>query len=96
MDYDLSKVLFIATANDLSSVSRPLLDRMELVNISGYVTDEKEQIAIRHLLPRQLKEHGFEEDEISFTPEAVRYLIDRHTRESGVRQLDKAIACFAR
>lgn len=92
VDYDLSKVLFIATANDLSSVSRPLLDRMELVNISGYVTDEKEQIAIRHLLPRQLKEHGFEEDEISFTPEAVRYLIDRHTRESGVRQLDKAIA----
>ncbi len=96
VDYDLSKVLFIATANDLSSVSRPLLDRMELVNISGYVTDEKEQIAIRHLLPRQLKEHGFEEDEISFTPEAVRYLIDRHTRESGVRQLDKAIARFAR
>ena len=92
VDYDLSKVLFIATANDLSSVSRPLLDRMELVNISGYVTDEKEQIAMRHLLPRQLKEHGFEEDEISFTPEAVRYLIDRHTRESGVRQLDKAIA----
>lgn len=92
IDYDLSKVLFIATANDLSTISRPLLDRMELVNISGYVTDEKERIAIRHLIPRQLSEHGFEESEVSFTPEAVRYLIDRHTRESGVRQLDKAIA----
>ncbi len=92
IDYDLSKVLFIATANDLSTISRPLLDRMELVNISGYVTDEKEHIALRHLIPHQLEEHGFDEGEISFTQAGVRYLIERHTRESGVRQLDKNIA----
>lgn len=92
IDYDLSRVLFIATANDLSGISRPLLDRMELVEISGYVVEEKIQIALRHLVKRQLREHGFQEDEISFTPEGVQYLIDRHTRESGVRQLEKAIA----
>ena len=92
VDYDLSKILFIATANDLSTIARPLLDRMELIEISGYVTEEKEQIALRHLLPRQLREHGFGEEEVRFTPEAVRYLIDRHTRESGVRLLDKSIA----
>ena len=92
VDYDLSKVLFIATANDLSTISRPLLDRMELVNISGYVTEEKEQIALRHLVDRQLAEHGFSDKEISFSSDAIRYLIDRHTHESGVRQLDKVIA----
>ncbi len=92
VDYDLSKILFIATANDLSTIARPLLDRMELIEISGYVTEEKEQIALKHLIPRQLKEHGLTEGDLNFTPDAVRYLIDRHTRESGVRLLDKAIA----
>lgn len=92
VDYNLSKILFIATANDLSTISRPLLDRMELINISGYVTDEKREIALRHLVKRQLSEHGFEENEIEFTPAGINYIIDRHTRESGVRQLDKGIA----
>ncbi len=91
IDYDLSKVMFIATANDLSGIARPLLDRMELVNISGYVTEEKQHIAQNHLIPRQLKEHGFEPEEIQFTTDGIIYLIDHHTRESGVRQLDKAI-----
>lgn len=92
VDYNLSKILFIATANDLSTISRPLLDRMELINISGYVTDEKREIALRHLVKKQLSEHGFEENEIEFTLGGINYIIDRHTRESGVRQLDKGIA----
>lgn len=92
VDYDLSKVLFIATANDLSTISRPLLDRMEIIEISGYTAEEKVEIAIRHLVPKALENHGFEHKEISFTPEAVREIIDKYTRESGVRQLEKKIA----
>lgn len=91
-DYDLSKVLFIATANNLSELSRPLLDRMEVIEIGGYIPEEKIEIARRHLVPKSLKEHGFDEEEISFTKEALRLLVERYTRESGVRQLEKKIA----
>lgn len=92
VDYDLSNVMFIATANDLSSISRPLLDRMELIEISGYVLDEKVEIAKRHLVPKVIEELGFENNEITFTPEALRKIIESYTRESGVRLLEKKIS----
>lgn len=92
IDYDLSKVMFIATANDLSTISRPLRDRMEVIEISGYITDEKVEIARRHLIPKLLSEHGFERKELDFSKAALINIIDRYTRESGVRQLEKKIA----
>lgn len=91
-DYDLSKVLFIATANSLSTISAPLRDRMEIITISGYITAEKVEIANRHLLPKALDNNGFEKKEISFQKSAMVYLIERYTRESGVRQLEKTIS----
>lgn len=91
-DYDLSKVMFIATANSLSEISRPLLDRMEVIEIGGYIPEEKVEIARRHLVPKSLEEHGFPKDEISFEKDALKYMVERYTRESGVRQLDKKIA----
>jgi len=91
-DYDLSKVLFIATANNLSDISRPLLDRMEIIEIGGYIPEEKIEIARRHLIPKSLSEHGFKQDEISFTRNALELIVNRYTRESGVRQLEKKIA----
>lgn len=91
-DYDLSNVLFIATANSLSPLSKPLLDRMEIIEVNGYITAEKIEIAKRHLVPKALKEHGFEADEIKFNDEALHYMIERYTREAGVRQLEKRIA----
>lgn len=95
-DYDLSNILFIATANSLAPLSSPLLDRMEVIEVSGYITEEKAEIARLHLVPKVLKEHGFEADEISITPEALRYIIERYTREAGVRQLEKRIAKLLR
>ena len=92
IDYDLSNVLFIATANPLSTISQPLLDRMEVIDISGYIQEEKVEIARKHLLPKQLQENGFEKSEISFTKQALAKIIDSYTRESGVRELDKKIA----
>ena len=92
IDYDLSNVLFIATANSLSTISQPLLDRMEVIDISGYIQEEKVEIARKHLLPKQLQENGFEKSEISFTKQALAKIIDSYTRESGVRELDKKIA----
>ena len=93
VDYDLSKVLFIATANDISSIPRPLLDRMELIEVGGYIIEEKVEIAKRHLVPRELKNTGLDkyEPKIKFTKAAIEDLIDHYTRESGVRQLEKAI-----
>ncbi len=91
-DYDLSKILFIATANSLSEISRPLLDRMEIIEIGGYIIEEKIEIARRHLVPKSLEEHGFGKDELSFSNEALGYIVSRYTRESGVRQLEKKIA----
>lgn len=96
VDYDLSKVLFIATANSLSTVSPPLLDRMELIEITGYIAEEKVQIAERHLVAKKLEEAGLQKDDIKFEPEAIRRIIDEYTRESGVRQLDKKLAKIIR
>ena len=93
VDYDLSKVLFIATANDISAIPRPLLDRMELIEVSGYITEEKVEIAKRHLVPKTLKETGLDKEpsKISFTNATLVKLIENYTRESGVRQLEKQI-----
>lgn len=96
IDYDLSHVLFIATANNLGSISRPLLDRMELIDVSGYIIEEKVEIASRHLVPKQLEEHGFKKNEIKFSKKALEQLIDDYTRESGVRMLEKKIATIVR
>lgn len=91
-DYDLSSVMFIATANTLATVSAPLLDRMEIISLSGYITAEKVEIAKKHLIPRLLKDHGFEKGEIDFMRPALIYMIDYYTREAGVRRLEKVIA----
>lgn len=92
IDYDLSDILFIATANTISNLSQPLLDRMELIEVSGYIEEEKIEIARRHLLPKQLQENGFEPKEIDFPKATLKKIIESYTRESGVRQLEKKIA----
>ena len=93
MDYDLSKVLFIATANDLSSIPRPLLDRMELIEVGGYITEEKIEIAKRHLVPKEMENTGLDkvEPQVTFNKQALEFIIEHYTRESGVRQLKKQI-----
>ncbi len=93
VDYDLSKVLFIATANDLNSIPRPLLDRMEIIEVSGYITEEKVEIAKRHLVPRELANTGLDAHtpKIKFSKAALEKIIESYTRESGVRQLEKQI-----
>ena len=93
VDYDLSKVMFIATANDLGSIPRPLLDRMEIIEVSGYITEEKIEIAKRHLVPRELDNTGLLniKPKIKFNKAALEMIIERYTRESGVRQLEKQI-----
>ena len=93
LDYDLSKVFFIATANDISTIPRPLLDRMELIEVPGYVTEEKVEIAKRHLVPRELKNTGLDKvtPKIKFSKQALEKIIEDYTRESGVRQLEKQI-----
>ena len=90
-DYDLSKILFIATANDLSGISAPLLDRLELIEMGSYVDEEKIEIALRHLLPKSLEEHGIPDTDLRFEREGVQEIISRYTRESGVRQLKRKI-----
>lgn len=96
VDYDLSKVLFIATANTLSTLSQPLLDRMEIIDISGYLPEEKIEIARRHLLPRVLKDNGFTPKQLSISDDALSKIIEGYTCESGVRQLEKRIATVVR
>ena len=93
VDFDLSKVLFIATANDLGSIPRPLLDRMELIEVSGYITEEKIEIAKRHLIPREIDNCGLtaKENKPTFTKAAIEKIIEQYTRESGVRQLEKQV-----
>ena len=93
LDYDLSKVLFIATANNLSTIPKPLLDRMEIIEVSGYITEEKIEIAKRHLIPRELENTGLNVPELkpSFNKAAIEMMIERYTRESGVRQLEKQV-----
>ncbi len=96
MEYDLSKVLFIATANTLSTVSPALKDRMELIEITGYLVEEKLEIARQHLLPKQLENHGVKADQLSIGKKVMETLIDKYTRESGVRELDKKLAKIVR
>lgn len=96
VDYDLSKVLFIATANTLSSLPQPLLDRMEIIELSGYLLEEKVEIATRHLLPRVLQENAFTPDTFGISRDAIASIIEGYTSESGVRQLEKRIASIAR
>jgi ATP-dependent Lon protease len=96
MEYDLSKVLFIATANTLSTVSPALRDRMELIEISGYLVEEKREIAVKHLIPKQLEAHGVKSTQFSLSKQVIEEVIQNYTRESGVRELDKRIAKLVR
>jgi len=96
VDYDLSKVLFIATANSLETVPRPLLDRMELIEMTGYLQEEKEEIAKRHLIPKELANHGLKASQLKFKKDILAHIIDDYTRESGVRSLERQIATICR
>ena len=96
VDYDLSQVLFIATANSLDTIPRPLLDRMELIEMTGYLQEEKEEIARRHLIPKELKNHGLKASQLKFKKEIIGHIIDDYTRESGVRSLERQIATICR
>jgi len=91
-DYDLSKVMFIATANNINSISQPLLDRMELIEVSGYIIEEKVEIAAKHLVPKQLEAHGIPKKSVKFPKKTLQVIVESYTRESGVRELDKMIA----
>ena len=92
VDYDLSGVLFIATANSTVGIHPALLDRMEIIEVPGYIMEEKLQIAKQYLVPRQLKDNGFKRGDFTFTNDVLRHMIEDYTRESGVRQLEKTIA----
>ncbi|RJQ27315.1 MAG: endopeptidase La, partial [Peptococcaceae bacterium] len=94
--YDLSKVLFITTANVQYNIPRALLDRMEVIYLSGYTEEEKVQIALRHLIPKQLKEHGLKKGMLRFSENTIRKIIREYTRESGVRNLERQIAAICR
>ena len=96
IDYDLSKVLFIATANNISTIPSALRDRMELIEVTGYIAEEKLKIAEQHLVPKEAKEHGLKVEDIHFAPGALDLIIEEYTRESGVRSLTKQIAAVMR
>ena len=96
VDYDLSKVLFIATANNLNTIPGPLLDRMELIEVSGYITEEKIEIARKHLLPKELEANGLKKSDIKLPKETLEAIIESYTRESGVRELEKKIGKILR
>ena len=96
VDYDLSKVLFIATANTLETIPRPLLDRMELIEMSGYSIEEKEEIAKRHIIPKELENHGLKPSQLRFKKDILEQIIDGYTRESGVRSLERQLATICR
>jgi ATP-dependent Lon protease len=96
MEYDLSKVLFIATANNLATISPALRDRMEMIEITGYLVEEKLEIARRHLLPKQLENHGVGKDMLTIDKKVMEGIIEKYTRESGVRELDKRLAKVVR
>jgi len=95
-EYDLSRIMFIATANTLSTVHPALRDRMEVIEIPGYLEEEKIQIAVRHLVPKQMNEHGLKKNQLIFSPEFLREVVDDYTREAGVRTLEKSIARIIR
>ena len=96
IDYDLSNVLFITTANDTSTIQPALRDRMEMISVSGYLAEEKYEIARHYLLPRQIKEHGLEKSQLKINKKAIMAIIEQYTRESGVRGLEKQLAKIAR
>jgi len=96
VDYDLSNVMFITTANNISTIQSALLDRMELINVSGYLAEEKAEIAKRYLVPKQLVEHGLDKKALKINKAGIEAVIDRYTRESGVRSLEKQIAKISR
>ena len=96
VEYDLSNVLFVATANSLDTIPAPLRDRMEIIDITGYTLEEKVEIAKRHLIPKQRKEHGLQTKDLSFDKKAVVSIIDSYTRESGVRNLERKLATVIR
>ena len=96
VDFDLSDVLFIATANTLSTLSQPLLDRMELIEVSGYITEEKIEIARRHLVPKELEANGMKKSDIKIPKNTLEAIIESYTRESGVRELEKKIGKILR
>lgn len=96
VDYDLSKVLFIATANSLDTIQRPLRDRMEIIEITGYTLEEKLQIAKKHLVPKQKKEHGLKVKDATISDKAIETIIQGYTRESGVRSLERKIGAVIR
>ena len=96
VDYDLSKVLFIATANTLETIPRPLLDRMELIEMSGYSIEEKVEIAKRHIIPKELDNHGLKPSQLRFKKEIIEQIIENYTRESGVRSLERQLAAVCR
>ena len=94
--YDLSKVMFIATANNLAPIQRALLDRMEIINLSGYTLQEKIEIAKKHLVKKQIENHGLKSDQIKLGNKELQHIVEAHTRESGVRRLEKNIAAITR
>lgn len=96
LDYDLSKVMFIATANTTSTISPALRDRMELINVTGYIVEEKIEIAKKHIIPKQIKEHGLKANHLVFPDIVIERIIELYTRESGVRELEKKIATVTR
>ncbi|WP_211830340.1 endopeptidase La [Porphyromonas levii] len=96
IDYDLSKALFIATANNVGDIPAPLRDRMEMIEVSGYIMEEKVEIATRHLIPKEIENHGVKKNQVKIGKRTIAALIEGYTRESGVRQLEKAIASLLR
>ena len=94
--FDLSRVMFVATANSLDTVPAALLDRMEVIHLTGYTDEEKVSIARRHLLPKQRKEHGLKDDSIVITDDTLRYVVENYTREAGVRSLERELANMCR
>ena len=96
VDYDLSKVMFVATANNVGAIAAPLRDRMEMIDVSGYITEEKAEIAKRHLIPKQLENHGLTAEHVEVTNDVIVHIIEKYTRESGVRGLDQKVAKLMR
>lgn len=94
--FDLSQVLFITTANTLDTIPRPLLDRMEVIELSSYTDEEKVQIGKKHLLPKEMKRHGLEKSQLKVSDSALREIISAYTRESGVRVLERMLAAICR
>ena len=94
--YDISKVFFVATANNIGNIPSPLRDRMEMINISGYTIEEKVEIVKRHLLPKQIEDHGMKKGDVVLSDSIIEYIITGYTRESGVRNLNQTIAKVVR